>query len=188
MCGIFGVIGNNKQNKEDIKKLASFAARRGRDSGGILFYKKEYKINKADLSIKELIKKIDYKDSELFLGIGRLITNDDNQNQPYSEGKLCIFHNGIVVNDNQIFKNENLKRKSKLDTEVFHALIEKYLETNNLSEIQNIILNRCSGTFSIAVALPEVGKLILCSNHGSLYYGKKIMYTFILQKSITCKL
>ena len=29
------------------------------------------------------------------------------------------------------------------------------------------------GTFSIAVALPELGKLILCSNHGSLYYGKK---------------
>ena len=30
MCGIFGVIGNNKQNEEDIKKLAGFAARRGR--------------------------------------------------------------------------------------------------------------------------------------------------------------
>ena len=31
MCGIFGIIGNNKQNEEDIKKLANFAARRGRD-------------------------------------------------------------------------------------------------------------------------------------------------------------
>ena len=62
MCGIFGVIGNNKQNEEDIKKLANFAAIK---LNGILFYNKEYKINKADLSIKELIKKIDYKNSEL---------------------------------------------------------------------------------------------------------------------------
>ena len=173
MCGIFGIIGNNRQNEKDIKKLANFAARRGRDSSGTLSYNKEYKINKADLSIKKLIKKIDFKNLELFLGIGRLITNDDNQNQPYSEGKICIFHNGIVVNDNQIFKNENLKRKSKLDTEIFHALIKKYLATNNLSKIQSMILNTCIGTFSIAVALPELGKLILCSNHGSLYYGKK---------------
>ena len=67
MCGIFGVIGNNKQNEEDIKKLASFAARRGRDSSGILSYNKEYKINKSCLSIKKLIKKIDCKNLELFL-------------------------------------------------------------------------------------------------------------------------
>ena len=24
MCGIFGIIGNNRQNEEDIKKLANF--------------------------------------------------------------------------------------------------------------------------------------------------------------------
>ena len=45
MCGIFGIIGNNKQNEEDIKKLANFAAKRGRDSSGTLSYNKQYKIN-----------------------------------------------------------------------------------------------------------------------------------------------
>ena len=173
MCGIFGVIGENNNNLDDIKKLANFAERRGRDSSGILTLNKNYQIKKADFSINKLIKKIDYKNLKLVLGIGRLITNDNNHNQPYSEGKICVFHNGIIVNDNIIFNNENMKRKSELDTEVFHALTKKYLINNDLDKIQDAILKKCEGTFSIAIVMPELGKLLLCSNHGSLYYGVK---------------
>ena len=173
MCGIFGVIGENNNNLDDIKKLANFAERRGRDSSGILTLNKNYQIKKADFSINKLIKKIDYKNLKLVLGIGRLITNDNNHNQPYSEGKICVFHNGIIVNDNIIFNNENMKRKSELDTEVFHALTKKYLINNDLDKIQDAILKKCEGTFSIAIVMPELGKLLLCSNHGSLYHGVK---------------
>ena len=60
-----------------------------------------------------------------------------------------------------------------MDTEVFHALIKKYTEASDLEELHKIILKKCKGTFSIAIAIPKIGKLLLSSNHGSLYYGEK---------------
>lgn len=173
MCGIFGIVGNSSDNKADIKKLSRFAARRGQDSSGVLTYNGKYNITRADFSISKLIKETSFENLELFLGIGRLITNDNNENQPYIKDNICIFHNGIVVNDQKIFDEENIKRFSLLDTEVFYALLKKYLDKITLEKIYEIILSKCDGTFSVAIALPLKGKLILCSNHGSLYYGKK---------------
>ena len=59
MCGIFGIIGNNKENKSNLEKLANFAAIRGQDSSGILTYKEKYEIKRADFSISKLIKKVE---------------------------------------------------------------------------------------------------------------------------------
>ncbi|OUU62632.1 MAG: glucosamine 6-phosphate synthetase [Alphaproteobacteria bacterium TMED62] len=194
MCGIFGVIGEGEGTEEIIKRLSKFAEKRGKDSSGILYYNEHYNINKADFSITKLIKKINFKNSKVFLGIGRLITNDNMENQPYSEGEVCVFHNGIIVNDSNIFKNENIKRKSNLDTEIFHALTKKYICNKDIDvdKIKNILFNKCFGTFSIALALPKLGKLILSSNHGSLYYGeKKNLIIFSSEKfhlhSLNCK-
>ena len=86
---------------------------------------------------------------------------------------ICIFHNGIVVNDNEIFKSENIKRSSNLDTEVFYGLLKKYSKNTDLEYFKDIFLSKCQGTFSVAIALPKLGKLILFSNHGSLYIGYK---------------
>ena len=173
MCGIFGIIGNNKENKSNLEKLANFAAIRGQDSSGILTYKEKYEIKRADFSISKLIKKVDLNNINLCLGIGRLITNDNTENQPFVKDGISIFHNGIIVNDNEIFKEENIQRFSKLDTEVFHAIINKYKKTKDLKALYDLIMKKCKGTFSIAVVFQEKGKLLLCSNHGSLYCGTK---------------
>ena len=173
MCGIFGIIGYNDNNQADLKKLSKFATRRGQDSSGIMMHTDRYKINRADYSIEKLMSKTKITNANLFLGIGRLITNDNNENQPFFKNNICVFHNGIVVNDKEIFKKEKIKRYSLLDTEVFYALTNKYIKKVSLKKIYELILSKCEGTFSIAVALPKLGKLILCSNHGSLYYGNK---------------
>ena len=59
MCGIFGVIGKDKNNKSIIKKLASFAEVRGQDSSGILSFDDKYEVSRADFSLTKLIQKID---------------------------------------------------------------------------------------------------------------------------------
>ena len=81
MCGVFGVIGEGEGTEEIIKKLSKFAEKRGKDSSGILYFNKYYNINKAEFSITKLIKKVNIKNSKLFIGIGRLITNDNSENQ-----------------------------------------------------------------------------------------------------------
>jgi len=173
MCGIFGVIGKNKNNKAYVRSLAKYAKRRGSDSSGIMLFQDEYSVERADYDISKLVNRIKLNNPQVFLGIGRLITNDNYANQPFLNENICIFHNGIVVNDNEIFKSENIKRSSNLDTEVFYGLLKKYSKNTDLENFKDIFLSKCQGTFSLAIALPKLGKLILFSNHGSLYIGYK---------------
>ena len=173
MCGIFGIIGKNNNNLAYIKSLSMHAKRRGSDSSGILLFDDEYSVQRADFDISKLTRNLKVKDPEIFLGIGRLITNDNNVNQPFLSDNICVFHNGIIVNDNEVFNKEKIERLSNLDTEVFYALVKKYSRNIDLKKIKDIFLEKCQGTFSVAIALPKLGKLILCSNHGSLYMGYK---------------
>ena len=142
MCGIFGVIGKDKNNKSIINKLASFAEVRGQDSSGILSFNNKYEVCRADFSVTKLIQKIDLNSIKLCLGIGRLITNDNSENQPFLKDGVCIFHKGIIVNDKEIFKAENIKRTSKLDTEVFYAMAIKDKKQLNMEVFQKKILSR----------------------------------------------
>jgi len=173
MCGIFGIIGKSNNNIVRIKSLARHAKRRGADSSGIMLFQDEYSVQRADFDISRLIKSLTINDPEIFLGIGRLITNDNYANQPFLSDNTCVFHNGIVVNDNEVFEKEKIKRLSNLDTEVFHALVKKYSKDTDLEKLKDIFLSKCQGTYSVAIALPKLGKLILFSNHGSLYLGYK---------------
>ena len=173
MCGIFGIVGNLKIPSNEIKKLANFSFRRGQDSSGILTYKEKYQITKADFDINKLVKKNLVKKYTIFLGIGRLITNGNKDNQPYYRYKKIIFHNGIIVNDKSLFKREGVKKYDEIDTEIIAALLEKYKEIKNLKTLTKIILSKCVGTISASLVLPELGKLIIFSNNGSLYYSRK---------------
>ena len=117
------------------------------------------------------------------LGIGRLITNDNSENQPFLKKGICVFHNGIVVNDKQIFDREKVYPTSSLDTEVFYAMASKVDREKDLENLYNRMITNCEGTFSVAIAFPNIGKLLLCSNHGSLYYGKiNDLYMFSSEK------
>ena len=154
MCGIFGVIGKDKNNKSIINKLAKFAEVRGQDSSGILSFDDKYEVKRADFSVTKLIQKIDLNRVELCLGIGRLITNDNTENQPFSKDGICIFHNGIIVNDKEICNSENIERVSNLDTEVFYAMAIREKKNLNLEVFHKKILAKCEGTFSVAIAFP----------------------------------
>ena len=173
MCGIFGIIGNHSNFKKDITSLAKSASRRGKDSSGILINNNAYAILTADYDIRKLIKKIHFKNINMILGIGRLITNGNNDNQPYKKNKIIVFHNGIVLNDKELFLKEKLLRNNNIDTEIIAALAEKYLDKNNIENTIKIILSKCEGMISSAICFTELGKLVLFTNNGSLYYAEK---------------
>ena len=111
MCGIFGITSKNTVNLSELKKLASLAQQRGRDSSGLIVGKKsKYVPYKADNSIMNLITKVDSSDANLLLGHSRLITNGHADNQPVIRDKIMVLHNGIITNFEELW--EEIPEKS----------------------------------------------------------------------------
>lgn len=173
MCGIFGLISDCKINNAHLQQLALHALQRGRDSSGLLYYDRDaYIINRADYDIKKLLRK-KVLHTNIVMGHSRLITNGLKDNQPVVREGICVFHNGIIVNDNEIWSSLNIPRYFQIDSEVIIALAIKHLgEGQSLAKLSEKILSQCKGTIACALMIPRLGKVLLFSNNGSLYVGK----------------
>ena len=171
MCGIFGVIGENCSLSE-IKDLAKYSERRGRDSSGlVLGGQGKIEIIKTDDKISSLLKRNNIKGTHnIIFGHTRLITNGLTDNQPIIYPDSIVVHNGIVINYEEIFKTYKSKPRFQIDTEAINVIIKSGLEQNkNVSVIAKEILDSLVGTVSICVLLPGINKVLLLSNNGSLY-------------------
>ena len=173
MCGIFGLIGQSVVNQENLKKLVFHARQRGRDSSGLIFYKDErYQVYRADYDVKKLLSGVKPYKSTIVLGHSRLITNGLGDNQPVVRNDIAVIHNGIIVNDSDIWNEIGMERKLHIDSEVIAAITEKHLaENKELKYLPERVLSLCRGTVTCAVVIPRIGKMVLFSNNGSLYTG-----------------
>ena len=173
MCGIFGQISKNTINKKNLLILAKHSKQRGTDSSGLIHFQNlNYEVNRAGENIQKLLRKVKPYNSNVVLGHSRLITNGLADNQPVVKGNLCVFHNGIVTNEKEIWKNLNEKKELNIDTEVIAAItIDHFNRGGKIFDVANRILNLCKGIVACALLLPEIGKLVLFSNNGSLYVG-----------------
>ena len=66
------------------------------------------------------------------MGHSRLVTNgsqlNDLNNQPVVKDGIIGIHNGIIVNENELWsRHPEIQRTSEIDTEVMLALIRKYI-------------------------------------------------------------
>ena len=156
MCGIFGVIqGNNKTIKDVLTKkefnfFLKHAEIRGRDSSGyVTLDSKKIKVIKRDLKLTSVL---DYKaimNSPLCFGHSRLITNGSKDNQPLVMSENILIHNGIVVNVDEVFENNDFERKLEIDSEIILAIFNKSRKNgltikDSISEIYKL----CKGTIS----------------------------------------
>ncbi len=199
MCGIFGVIGNlssSRKSRDYIKLLeqvALFSEVRGKDSSGLAlkYYKSnEIKVLKGALKISELLRKEEYNSIFLqnklkfsdnpfsVIGHARLTTNGtqlkDINNQPVVKNDCVLIHNGIIVNVEELWqKNPDLVREYDIDTEVFAALVRKYITNDfSLSESVENAMKDCFGTISTVMMFTDSHQIALATNNGSLYYAK----------------
>jgi glucosamine--fructose-6-phosphate aminotransferase (isomerizing) len=101
-----------------------------------------------------------------------LITNGLGDNQPVVRGNICALHNGIIVNEKEVWDKLTVNRKYLIDSEVIVAIAEEHLKNNGeISDLPNKVLSLTRGVVACAMLLAEHGKLILFSNNGSLYIG-----------------
>ena len=168
------MVSNEIIDRDHFDQLVLHARQRGRDSSGLIFLDHNYyKIERADFDIKKLISKASpYKTSVIF-GHSRLITNGLNDNQPVFRNGICVIHNGIIVNDEEIWQKNNFTRQLKIDSEAIAAIAERHVEEFScLDGLSERVLGLCKGVVACAVIVPSLGKAAIFSNNGSLYLGE----------------
>jgi glutamine---fructose-6-phosphate transaminase (isomerizing) len=175
MCGIFGVIAAQLTNPRDLAPLAEHAQQRGSDSSGLVIATAPgYYVDRADHSITRLLRDVRIGRTSMVMGHSRLITNGLSDNQPVVRDGIIVIHNGIIVNHEEIWPTLNRERMLIVDTEVIAALAADVLDGGGkVEDIAPRVLSACKGVVACALAIPRLGKLLLFSNNGSLYVGKK---------------
>lgn len=173
MCGIFGIIGPGIKRSE-ATILISHSRQRGKDSSGLVLQNdKELKILRADADLKEIKNDIDYKSLELILGHSRLVTNGYQDNQPITSSDVILLHNGIVVNESEIWSGLSLKKNLEIDSETILAIAQEHINLDlPLELLSQIIIDKCEGIVSAALLFPKRKKLLLISNNGSLFVSE----------------
>jgi glutamine---fructose-6-phosphate transaminase (isomerizing) len=174
MCGIFGQFTENRIDVPLIKSLSNYARRRGVDSSGLAYFSDSYKVLREHHDIKTTLQNNKWKKSPIVIGHSRLVTNGLNDNQPVVRDQLVLIHNGIIVNEDEIWSKVQVSRQFEIDSEAILAVTIDHLKgSGSLDTLTEKIFSTCRGAISAVLLLPEHGKALLFSNNGSLYYGKK---------------
>src|SRR5690606_4882700 len=117
MCGIFGIVSKNEVKRSEINLLAEHARQRGKDSSGLIIGdEQKFDVYRADFDIRKLFFRTRLSSPKVVLGHSRLITNGLGDNQPVARNDVLVIHNGIVVNDSQLWEKLKLERKLEIDT------------------------------------------------------------------------
>lgn len=185
MCGIFGIVTSSTFPKSDLQALAGYAQQRGRDSSGLMYFQGgAYSVRRADYKITRLLPEANLTNPGMVIGHSRLITNGLNDNQPVIRDGICVLHNGIIVNHEDIWEQINKTRHQQIDTEVIPAIAAATLEGGgSVADIAGKVIELCRGIVACALAIPRLGKLCLFSNNGSLYVGTKAGATYFASES-----
>ena len=175
MCGIFGIVSVTNIKGAEVRLLAHHSEQRGKDSSGLFISNNHgYDLHRANKAITSLLKDVNAATTGLVMGHSRLITNGLADNQPVYRDGICVIHNGIVVNHDALWAQVGKTRRQEIDTEIIAAIAANHLETGGtVNGVAARVLSLCEGVVACALALPELGKLCLFSNNGSLYHGTK---------------
>ena len=197
MCGIFGIVARPGAGHSQAflrRALATVMAEsesRGKDSSGLVYREDgRYRVFKGPIRLSNLVRTRAVSgalDGALaafgngarrplvVMGHSRLVTNgtqlDDVNNQPVIKDGIIGIHNGIIVNDAQLWAcHADLKREHAIDTEVLLAILRKRL---GVGESVGAALAHTDaeieGTVSTALLFSDIPVLVLATNNGSLY-------------------
>ncbi len=199
MCGIFGVtVGEcsfrTRKLPDLLRDLFVFSESRGKEASGIAVCSREkIQVLKSAVAASSMIRSSQYRQlmAETVHGTGeklqkpitiighsRLVTDgsryDQGNNQPVLAGNCVGIHNGIIVNNEQIWKEQSdLRRQYQVDSEVILALLRKFLrEQGSIIKAAQKTFTAIQGSASIAVLFRDFDRMLLGTNTGSLYYTR----------------
>ncbi|THB69129.1 MAG: hypothetical protein D6E12_05190 [Desulfovibrio sp.] len=195
MCGIFGVLLGPKAPfslddlRDSLSRLFTLSESRGKEASGLAVGGKgPVKVLKSPVPATRMIRTSEYREildsltpnglplgPLAFIGHSRLVTKghqaDNHNNQPVTSGPVTGIHNGIIVNDEEIWQEHgDLARHSEVDTEAVMALTAWRLSQNGgLGSALKKALEEVEGAASVAVLAEDSPVAALATNTGSLY-------------------
>ncbi len=198
MCGIFGVTitEHSRLSTDDLKRsvedLFVLSESRGKEAAGLAILTPEaIHVHKEPSSASRMIRSRPYRAvfadavqngsghgpggrATTIIGHSRLVTNGAQEfhhnNQPVVGQGLIGIHNGIIVNDDDLWRRYPLERRYQVDTEVLLSLVRHFLaEGRSLIEATRETFGVIEGAASIACVFEEFNYLLLATNNGSLY-------------------
>lgn len=192
MCAIFGFV-NYKQalSRSDMKwlinRLSVESEVRGKDATGIAYVKRgELKVFKRAKPAHR-VRLYAPDDTVILTGHTRMTTQGNAKynynNHPFTgktvDGAFALCHNGILYNDDELAKSENLpKNKIETDSYVAAQLIEKYgkLDFKTVAEMAEAV----QGTFVFTI-LSDKNKLFIAKGDNPLcliHYKQLGLYVY----------
>lgn len=195
MCGILGILLSNNSHinpdnlKHDLSKLFLLSESRGKESSGLCVNtSRKTSILKKPIPASKLIKSHEYKDifsglmldqtkeSLSLIGHCRLVTNgsqlNEKNNQPVHCKKMTGVHNGIIINDAEIYHHiPTYTRESQLDSEALAAYLDFASNAGHtMSKSIQDLFSLIEGAASVAFLNHDSNEISLATNTGSLYY------------------
>lgn len=193
MCGIWGVSDKGANITRQtlaniIKSLMVLSEVRGKDASGIAIMQEEklcvlrkakaaHEMLKDDEFVRYLDNNIinSCNDNIYVMGHSRLVTNGTqykpNNNQPVAKGNMALVHNGIIVNEKDLWNEmPESNREFEVDSEaILETFRHKYHELSDVRCASNETYHRLKGMASTILMMQEGHHMIAASNNGSLY-------------------
>jgi len=169
MCGIFGIISENKFSSTDILASLKKLEYRGYDSAGIAMTGGSLYIEKSVGKISELEKKLKLFSGNAGISQTRWATTGavtEKNAHPHLDcsKKIAVVHNGIVENYLEL-KKDLTKNGHKFESETDTEVIAHLLENNAPDKVLEMLEGR-----NAFVALKD-GKIIVAKNGSPLAVG-----------------
>jgi asparagine synthetase B (glutamine-hydrolysing) len=180
MCGIAGIIkfGNKPITEEVLAIMLVGNEHRGNDASGVMLQQEDGTVDlwKRDVPGWTLLSEKGYEkwirekltDSThgAFVharGASKGNPRDNNNNHPMFAGQAAIIHNGVIRNDDEMFRSQQLERKAETDSDVIRAIVDKHGITEKTIEV----LSKCVGSGAICAIHPRFPGKILLARSGN---------------------
>ena len=193
MCGIWGISDMDSGARPElilkmIQKLMVLSEVRGKDASGIaVMCEEKLNIFRKAKSSHELLKDGEFKKylqknileksgkSIWIAGHSRMVTNgtqyNPNNNQPVAKKHIALVHNGIIVNESELWEHlQNVVKESEVDSESILETFRDRLEITG--DVKNALADTYGAIQGMASTIWLIQKghyMIAASNNGSLY-------------------
>lgn len=198
MCGIFGLVAGEgsalaaRDFEHLLRQLFLLSESRGKEASGLaLVRENRIEIVRKPVPASEMLESGDYLElmrgtlagaesarGLAAIGHARLVTSGmqgiDANNQPVVKHGLVCVHNGIIVNEAELWQSEpGLAKTSDVDTEVLAALLHRRAaETGSIESAARYAFGRIFGEASVAVVAVSWDVMLVATNTGSLYLAE----------------
>jgi asparagine synthetase B (glutamine-hydrolysing) len=122
-----------------------------------------------------LAKQLDRPEHKLVLVHTRKMTKgsqyQNKNNHPMFDGQAAIIHNGVISNDDDLFKSLQLERAAETDSDIIRAIVDKWGLDRKLVGRDGKLTKLIGSVASAAIHPGYPQKLLLLRSNNPLYIG-----------------